>query len=241
MQPSGISPKRDSSNPPNLAQAAITAALTSNWDEAITLNKKILRDTESDIEAMNRLARAYCCLEQYPKALKIYKKVLELDPFNMIAVKNMEKMSKYNGKGKTSGHSNSATPGTNAHTNSHTQINLSKIFLDEPGKTKLVGLLNLAAPSTLASLNCGDKVILNPKNHAVTVLSEEGTYLGAFPDDIAHRILSFISGGNKYEAYVKSSSIRNLTIFVRELLRSPKLANQPTFQSRVNFFEEASR
>ena len=228
---------QNSQNLELLAHEAISAALTSNWEEAIKINKKILRLTKDDTEALNRLARAYCCTKEYPKAERLYKKVLVLDPFNIIALKNKEKMAQVNGKTKTNGKSTQPIESPS----SNSSINLSKIFLDEPGKTKIIGLLNLASPATLAGLNCGDKVTLNPKNHSVTVLAENGTYLGAFPDDLAHRIISFIAGGNKYEAYVKSSTIKSLTIFVRETLRSPKFSNQPTFQSRVNLFEGTVR
>jgi len=218
-----------------LAQAAITAALTNNWPEAVKINEKILSSDKANVEALNRLARAHSCLGHLPKAAKTYKKVLDTDPYNIIALKNLDKLSKYNGNG------------AGANTNGHTftlipsDVNLSKVFLDEPGKTKLVNLLNLAPPSVLASLNCGDRLILNPKNHSISVTSSGGTYLGAFPDDLAHRLLGFISGGNKYEAYVKSSSTKTLIIFVREIERSARFGNQPSFQAKSSLFEDELR
>ena len=213
------------------AQAAITAALTGEWQQAVKVNEKILSLDSNSVEALNRLARAYACLGHAPKAEKTYKKVLQLDPYNIIAIKNLDKLSKSNG-------SFSAVVAGNGNT---TQVNLAQMFLDEPGRTKLVNLLNLAPPSVLASLNCGESLTLNPKNHSISVTSQAGTYLGAFPDDVAHRLLSFITGGNKYEAYVRSNSTKNLTIFVRETQRSEKFGNQPTFQSKSSVFEDESR
>jgi tetratricopeptide (TPR) repeat protein len=221
-------------NADTLAQAAITAALESRWQEAVKINEKILSSEKNNVEALNRLARAYNCIGQHSKAEKTYKKVLETDPYNIIALKNLEKLSKYNGNGQN--HNGNGI--TQLH---DTGLNLSKVFLDEPGKTKLVSLLNLAPPSILASLNCGDKLVLNAKNHSIAVVSTGGTYLGAFPDDLAHRLLAFISGGNKYEAYVKSSSTKNLTIFIREIERSAKFGNQPSFQSKSSLFEDEAR
>jgi len=238
MQAASQSSVQNSSNLEHLAHEAITAALSLSWEDAIKINKKILRISKSNTEALNRLARAYCCTKDYSKAERLYKKVLAVDPFNIIALKNKEKVAQFNGKSNAN---NKAEVTVEISPPSSSSINLSKIFLDEPGKTKLVGLLNLAPPSTLAGLNCGDKVTLKAKNHSVTVLSENGTYLGAFPDDLAHRIISFISGGNEYEAYVKSSTVKALTIFVRETIRSSKFSNQPTFQSRVNLFEGTTR
>lgn len=220
-----------------LATVAIKAALSQEWEESIVINKKILKLDKENTEALNRLARAYSCMQDYQQAQKLYKKVLTIDPFNLIALKNQQKASQFNGKDALS--KKPVTIQTNGQNNGSTKINLSKIFLDEPGKTKIVALLNLAPPATLASLNCGDQVILNPKNHSVSVLTPEGTYLGAFPDDVAHRILGFIAGGNKYEAYVKSNTVKALSIFVRETLRSTRFSNQPTFQTKVSMFEGA--
>lgn len=212
-----------------LAQTAIAAALSADWPQAVKINEKILRITSDDVEALNRLARAYFCLGQLPKALKNYKKALSLDPHNLIARKSLDKVASFRGNGengqshKTNGHRDPSPNG---------QVNLSQIFLDEPGRTKLVSLLNLAPPAILALTNCADQVVLNPKNHSITVSNLEGTYLGAFPDDLAHRLLTLIAAGNQYQAYVRSCTTKSLTIFVRETIRAQKFANQPSFQSR---------
>lgn len=224
-----------SQNWENLAGAAITAALTANWQEAVKLNVKILTQDRTNVEALNRLARAYGCLGQIKKAQNIYKKVIEQDPYNIIALKNMEKLAKTAANGHTSPNSSIQARPTGSG------LNLSQVFLDEPGKTKLVNLLNLAPPSILASLNCGDKLVINPKNHAISVAAGDGTYLGAFPDDLAHRLLAFIAGGNAYEAFVKSASTKNLIIFVRETIRSAKFGNQPSFATRVSLFDEDAK
>ncbi|MDP2632683.1 MAG: hypothetical protein Q8P25_03095 [Candidatus Curtissbacteria bacterium] len=215
---------RQDSDAESLAQAAITAALCSDWQEAVKINEKILRSTKDNVEALNRLARACLCLGELTKATKTYKKVLEVDPYNIIALKNIAKLA------KTDGHSTSN--GLSKPVGTTPYVNLSQVFLYEPGKTKIVNLLNLAPPSVLASLNCGDQVQINPKNHSITVSGDNGTYLGAFPDDLAHRVLSLISGGNEYEAYVKSAGLKSLTIFIKETQRSEKFANQPSFQTQ---------
>lgn len=213
-----------------LAQAAITAALTNNWPEAAKINKKIVTRQNNDIEALLRLARAFACLGQTPKAQKIYKKVLEIDPYNLIATKNLEKLTKTNG--------NEVSHNGNGQTVT-APVNVSQIFLYEPGKTKIVNLLNLAPPQILATLSCGDPVNLNPKNHSITITTPDGIYLGAFPDDLAHRLIALIAAGNKYHAYVKSATTKVLTVFIKETERSSKFANQPSFAARNNsFFEE---
>ena len=97
MQSSAIYPDSDKI-PQQLAQAAITAALTGAWQEAIKLNEKILAGDKTNVEALNRLARAQMCMGEHQKAHKSYKKVLEIDPYNIIALKNMEKLEKKLGK-----------------------------------------------------------------------------------------------------------------------------------------------
>lgn len=227
-------------SPASLAQAAIVAALASKWQEAVELNEQIILREKDNVEAMNRLARANYFLGETQKAQKLYKQVLALDPYNVIALKNLDKIEKtanphsdrtvkngllQNGMESVINHSPAVT-------------NLSQIFLYEPGKTKVVNLLNLAPPTVLATLSCGDQVFLNPKNHSITVLNNQGIYLGAFPDDIAHRLLTLITGGNQYEAFVKCATLKMLTIFVREIKRGPKFAAQPSFAQKNSFFDE---
>lgn len=217
-----------------LANQAISAASILDWDTAIKINKKILTVSKDNVEALNRLARAQSCVGKFEKAKKLYRKVLELDPYNIIAKKNLEKISKFSvsGNGHTIG---------NGHTNGNAHLNLATLFIYEPGKTKLINLLNLAPPSILATLNCGDKVYLNPKSHSVSITTDNKTYLGALPDDLAHRLIAFISGGNEYEAYIKSASSKALTIFIREARRALKFASQPSFQNtNSSDFDEQS-
>lgn len=227
MQSSSSSKWQDEQDPQTLAQIAAQAALDCNWQEAILINQKILKENEQDVEALNRLARAQVCTGEIEKAHKTYKKVLEFDPYNIIANKNLSKITSIT-SGKANGQSKNIT----------FNHNLSSLFLSEPGKTKVINLLNLAPANILSVLNYGEEVRLNPKSHSVTVTTTEGVYLGALPDDIAHKLISFISGGNKYEVYVKSVSPKNLTIFIREIERSEKFTNQPSFQSTpISYFD----
>lgn len=210
-----------------LAQLATDAALSANWQEAAKINQKILRTKNDNVEALNKLARALTFLGEPQKAQKIYKKVLALDAYNIIARKNLEKITESNG---TNGHQNNATLTPT--------LNLPSLFVFEPGKTKIINLLNVAQPSTLVVLVPGEEVVINAKNHAVTITKSDGTYLGALPDDLAHRLISFIAGGNKYQAYVKNASAKTLVIFIREVYRSEKFTNQPSFQANFRYLRE---
>ena len=206
----------------SLSQLAIETALSGQWGQAVKINKKILKIDTTDINTLNRLGHAYICLGQKGKAKKIYKQILGIDPYNIIARKNMEKVARQNGQSNGNGNIQKETN------------NPSSVFLYEPGKTKIINLLNLAPPAVLCSLNCGDKILFNPKKHAISITTSDEVYLGALPDDLAHKLLTFIAGGNKYEAYIKSVGSKILTIFIREIFRSEKFLNQPSFKDKRN-------
>ncbi len=213
----------------HLSQLAIDAALSSDWQEATKINQKILTLATDNVEALNRLAKAFMCAGEIEKAQKTYKKVLEIDPYNIIAIKNYDKISKL-----TNGATNKTNGATIKNMNSNGHVNLSTVFLFEPGKTKTINLLNLASPAVLAALNCGDMLEILTKKHAISITTREGIYLGALPDDISVKMIGYIQGGNRYEVFVKYATTKSLTIFIREVERSARFANQPSFQeSRI--------
>jgi len=179
---------------------------------------------------MNRLARALVCIGKFNFAKRMYNKVLTLDAYNIIATKNLEKLAKSK--------DNRVSQFSEASLEKSTNLNLSNLFLNEPGKTKLIRLLNLAPPQIIATLNCGDEVFLKTKSHSVAITSAREIYLGALPDDLAHRLISFIDGGNKYAAYVKSAAQKSLTVFIKEIFKSTKYANQPSFQYSPDVFAD---
>ena len=113
----------------------------------------------------------------------------------------------------------------------HRSKPLAHVFLEEPGKTKVLALLRLAAPKILAQLNCADRVQLLPKKRIIDINNEDGTYLGCLPEDVSQRLISLIEGGNRYDAYVKGVDRHSLEIFIKETFRSRKFKNLPSFSS----------
>jgi hypothetical protein len=100
--------------------------------------------------------------------------------------------------------------------------------LEEPGKTKVVELVNIAQPKIVEALRTGQSLELNIKRLKIFAL--EGTqYIGVLPDDIARRLIKFIKNGCKYEAYVKSSNQHKVTIFVKEIKKTSRYKDQPSF------------
>lgn len=192
----------------NLAQKAVDSALSGHWDEALEINRRILKTNPIDVDALNRLARAHSELGDISSARKTAEKVLKIDPINTIALKCLDKWKKTSkvkrGKDVT--------------------IDIVDAFLEEPGKTKLVTLLHTGDEKNFANLDPGEEVKLVPFAHRVSVMTTDGTYIGRLPDDLATRLKSLMKLGNKYRVLVKSIDGKKIDVFVRELERA-KLAN----------------
>ena len=194
------------------ANIAVSLALSGKWNEAIDTNLGILKSEPCDTEALCRLARAYYELGQIPKARETTNKVLEIEPTNQIAAKFAEKL-------KIVKNPNSPTP-TPAYNES---------FLEEPGKTKLIELLNLGIPENFVNLDPGEEVKLTTYSHRVSVTTHDGRYIGRLPDDIAARLKYLIKKGNKYQTLIKSVNSKDVTIFIRELERGVRVNGSPSF------------
>lgn len=197
------------------AGAAVEAALSLDWDRAVRLNETILKGCPDDVDCLNRLGRAYLELGNCKKATAIFRKVLRLSKYDPIATKNLTRSL--------------AAPRKKSKSNQALTTPVS--FLEEPGKTKLIALVNVAAPKVLLTQDYANGVKLVPRRHSILVSDADDNYLGALPDDLGHRLLVLTRGGNKYEGFVKSVAKNAMTIFVREVSRAKKFRNTPSFMS----------
>lgn len=210
----------------SLSRQAIDAALNCKWTDAVTLNKQIIDLDSQNTAALNRLAKAYCEQGQFSEAKKLYAKVLDIDPYNPIAAKNLKRVQTFKNDGAV-------------HVAEHDTQKLSaSSFLQEPGVTKIVNLIKLAEPSKLSTLSTGMEVKLNPKNRGITINDLDNSYVGVLPDDISFQLLRLIKGGNKYQAVIKAIRPNGLTVLIREVFRSRKFKNQPSFleESHITSF-----
>lgn len=204
----------------DLAQKAISSALKASWKDALELNKKILKGDSTDVDALNRLARAHSELGEIDKAKKIAHKVVKIDPQNTIATKALEKWKSIREGEKTIPSKYSA-----------------RVFLEEPGKTKIVSLLHLGdSKNVLANLDSGDEVILKLGNHRISICTINKKYIGRLPDDLSASLIKLIKRGNEYQVFVKSSKPQEIKVFMRETKRVKELENIPSFSSeKINY------
>lgn len=198
----------------DLAQKAVFDAIKGNWQEALELNKTILKANPNDVDALNRIARAHAELGNLSSAKKSAQKVLRLDPYNTIALKSLTKWKTLK-KGATS-LSGPTSP---------------QVFLEEPGKTKIVSLLHLASSETIAKLDAGDELKINTHAHRISLTTWEGAYIGRLSDDLSARLHKLIKYDNEYQAFVKSADKKDVRVLIREIKRSPKMANIPSFST----------
>lgn len=73
-----------------LEKKAIDAALKNEWEKALELNTQILKKKPNDINTKIRLGKAQIQTKNFKEAAKTFKSVLEVDPINQIALKNLQ-------------------------------------------------------------------------------------------------------------------------------------------------------
>lgn len=196
------------------AQVAIDHALKGRWKEAKNANLTVLKSDPEDIDALNRLAKAYYELGNITSARNTIKKALKIDPYNPISSKcyakwkNMKKADKAN-NGQLS----------------------AEMFLEEPGKTKIIHLIHPCDKSVTAKLNCADLVYENTKARRIGINSASGIYIGKLPDDISVKLKKMMKIGFKYVFAIKSIEGSDIKIFIREMYRPPHYSSKASFTS----------
>jgi len=75
------------------SKQAIDLAMSGRWQEAVDANQSLIEDFPNDVDAYNRLGRAYLELGEYGRALEAYRQAAEVDPHNVIARKNLSRLS----------------------------------------------------------------------------------------------------------------------------------------------------
>jgi tetratricopeptide (TPR) repeat protein len=194
---------------------AIALAMQGRWREAVAANKEIIESFANDVDAYNRLGRAYIELGEYSLAREAYTKAVELDPYNIIAQKNLRRLS-YLGEAKvtTEADSDKAKP---------------EHFIEETGKAGVVNLYHLAPREVLAKIVAGDRVYLKINDLSLIAENSRGEYLGLVEPRHAQRLVKLIEGGNQYTGAVVSSAEDRVSVIIREVYQDPSQAGQLSF------------
>lgn len=199
-----------------LEQKAVDAAVNFQWEEAIKLNKRILRKDRKNLPALLRLGFAFLQLKKLLEAKKIYTKILKIQPVNQIAKENLEKIK--------------ILRSYNLRRLKQAPINFNPdLFLEIAGQTKTAKLVNLGQKNILALLSIGQEVVLKPKKRKVEIRTKEGDYIGSLPDDLSRRLMLFIRAKSTYSAYIKEASLSHVVVFIKEETKGARVANFVSF------------
>lgn len=201
---------------------AIEAALANNWTEAVELNKQILKLQTDNLDAHLALGFAYLQQANFKESRKFYRKSLKLDPTNLIAQNNLEKIRIIEKKGvkgkKGSFHGVVVDPNT---------------FITVAGKTKLTSLTNIGQAQVLAKLKAGEGVLFQIKKRRVEIRNTHGEYIGALPDDLSKRLMFFLQAGSIYSIFINSASKNNVDVFIREDKKGRQVSHFISFPKNI--------
>jgi tetratricopeptide (TPR) repeat protein len=200
------------------SKQAIALAMQGRWREAVAANQEIIVSFPNDVDAYNRLGRAYIELGEYSPAKEAYSRAIELDPYNIIAQKNLHRLS-YLGE---------AVVGSEAESDRAEPQH----FIEETGKAGVVNLYRLAPREILARMVAGDKVYLKVDDSTLAVENGRGEYLGQVEPKHSQRLIKLMGGGNQYSAAIVSSGEDRVLVIIREIYQDPSQAGLLSFPPR---------
>lgn len=199
-------------------EEAIALAMEGRWQDAVAANMGILEDFLGDVDAYNRLGKAHMELGEYAQAREAYSRTLEIDPYNAIAKKNLQRLSylKENEAGS--------------------EVETRRVepdhFIEEMGKAGVVGLHSLAPKEILARTVAGDSAYLKIEGPSLVVNNSRGEYLGQVAPKHTQRLIKLMEGGNKYSAAIVSLTEESMDVMIREAYQDPSQAGRLSFPPR---------
>jgi tetratricopeptide (TPR) repeat protein len=196
------------------SKKAIDLAMQARWQEAVSVNQSIVQDFPEDVDAFNRLGRAYMELGRYKQAREAYENAVKLDPYNAIASRNIRRLN-------------------DIKETEAAEVETSKVepqqFIEEIGKAGVVTLIELTPKEKRAYVVAGDRVVLKAAGSVLTVESSRGGYIGRVEAKHAQRIARLMQGGNQYSATVVRSTADGMTVMIRETSQHPSQAGKLSF------------
>ncbi len=201
------------------SKQAIALAMQGKWDEVVAANKTLLESFPDDIDAFNRLGRAYMELGQYAQAKEAYESAIRLDPYNGIAQKNLTRLS--------------VLKGSKAKGEVQVQKVAPQTFIKEVGKAGVVNLITKARPEVLAKLVTGAALNLRIEGVNLMVDTTTGQHVGQVEVRHGQRLVKLMEGGNKYSAAVVSASPEgNVSVIINETYQDPSQAGRLSFPQK---------
>ena len=198
-----------------LADQAIAAALDSDWQRAVELNKQILDVSAEDVEARNRYGRALLELGRLDEARAAYQEVLKAYPHDPIALRQVARIA-------TLGEDKRKADATRSKTQ-------TRLFIEDMGKTGILRLVNPAPPNVIARYSPGAEAELREQEGLLAVHSRDGALLGFLEPKVGRRLIELIRAGNEYVVAIVTNDQANPRVAVREVVQSPENAHRISF------------
>lgn len=201
-----------------LEQRAINAAINDQWQQAIALNKSIVAIDKTNVDGYLRLGFAYLQINNIKNAKKYYRRALKLQPGSQIAFQNLERIKILD----------TDTKGLKKDWQKKVVLN-PNLFLEIPGKTKSISLVNLGQKDVLARLTIGQEIQIKIKKRKIEIRTKNNEYIGSLPDDLSRRLTIFIKAGSKYSSYIKEVNLNKIVVFIKEDKKGRKVMRYTSF------------
>jgi tetratricopeptide (TPR) repeat protein len=203
-----------------MTDQAVKLAVSSRWDEAVSVNREFIRLFGEEAEAHNRLGKALSEVGQISEARKSYGRALELEPTNTIARRNLDRLAGAQDKVLAT-----AAP---------SQLD-TRLFIEETGKST-VATLQAVDDDRSSVLDAGDVVDLQVQGNAVNVVNTSGEYIGMVEPRVGLRLAKMMTAGNQYSAAMVTTS-GTLKVMIRETFQHPSQIGRVSFpQARATDF-----
>ncbi|MBK6663382.1 MAG: hypothetical protein IPG47_11815 [Thermoflexaceae bacterium] len=198
-----------------MSDQAVKLAISSRWDEAVSVNREFIRVFGEEAEAYNRLGKALSEVGQVSEARKSYGRSLEIEPTNTIARRNLDRLGTMRDSAASA-----AAP---------SQLD-TRLFIEESGKAA-VATLQAVNAETAALLDAGDLVDLQVQGNAVNVVNMSGEYIGMVEPRIGLRLSKMMEAGNQYSAALLATG--DVRVMIRETFQAPAMIGRVSFPQAV--------
>jgi tetratricopeptide (TPR) repeat protein len=193
---------------------AIQLALDSRWAEALAVNQSLVERHGADEDTLNRIGKALTELGQREEARASYSASLQLNPLNLIAQKNVRKLTVMLESKSTAAGSQAAID--------------VELFTEEPGKSAIT-VLSAPSKSATVAIAPGDVVELYREGSTLRAQTARGVSLGEIDTKIARRLVPLMETGNRYSAAVARLEDERVEIILRETHQAPENARKSSF------------
>ncbi len=232
--------------------AAIACALAQDWGKAVEANRAVLQIAPSNIEALNRLAKALLEQGELEEARGVVDTALGLDPANTIARRHRDRLEHVAGAAKPSApvsrqakrtrksrraavvketdaaYGSKATAADSA--SSARNVISSHLLMSEAGKSTIATLIDATDRTAVGHLSSGEALTMSREGNRLLVRSSRGEPVGRVHPRLAQRILSLMDAGNRYEAaFLRDHPAEGVQVIIGEVYQDPSQEGRPSF------------